>query len=80
VKAVKPSNNWGSDNWNNNNDWQNNNWNNDKQPEHWTWTDESGKVWRNEAHDCKKGVYTYVDKDNINVKVCTLLGPCCITF
>lgn len=68
VKAVKASNNWNNNEWKNN-DW-NNEWHGEKQPEHWTWTDEHGKVWRNEAHNCKEGVYTYVDKDNINVKVC----------
>ncbi|KAK9896053.1 hypothetical protein P389DRAFT_73872 [Cystobasidium minutum MCA 4210] len=74
VKAVKQNEKWNTDNWNNEN-WKNDdNWNSEwhgeKQPQQWTWTDEHGKVWRNEAHNCKEGVYTYVDKDNINVKAC----------
>jgi hypothetical protein len=73
VKAVKPQREQSDLQENNDkNDWQpTNQWHEPQtqEPQQWTWTDENGKVWRNEAHDCKFGVYTYVDKDEINVKV-----------
>lgn len=50
-------------------DGEDNNNNDDDDDKKWTWTDQNGKTWRNEALDCKNGIYTYTDKDGIVVKV-----------
>lgn len=63
---TAPKSTWTGDSSNSN--WSpDNNWKPESEPEH------QGQQWRDETNggkDCKNGIYTYTDKDDIKVKAC----------